>query len=129
MIYGDNCYSMRQIADSPYAEDEIVSEIILRLKAIPDIEQALLVNKDGVPVGDDSYEAEALGAYTQFLAKFGGQLGAQFGAGDLKSATVQGSDHHMFVFESKSHYLGATAKGSSNVNALESELRQILVQK
>jgi predicted regulator of Ras-like GTPase activity (Roadblock/LC7/MglB family) len=114
-----------------YGSKEVkrVSDIIQRLKAIPDVEQALVITKDGVPVGDSSYEAEALGAYTQFLAKFGGQLGAHFGAGDLKSAAVHGVDHHMFAFESKSHYLGASAKGSSNFNALESALRQALAQK
>ena len=106
-----------------------MSDISQRLRTIPGVEHALVLNKDGVAVADSSYEAEALGAYTQFLAKFGGQLGAHFGSGDLRSAVVQGSDHHIFVFESKSHYLGASAKGSSNVNALESELRKVLAPK
>lgn len=106
-----------------------MSDISQRLKAIPDVKQALVISKDGAPAAVSSYEAETLGAYTRFLAKFGGQLGAQFGAGDLKSATVQGCEQHMFLFESKSHYLGASANGSSNANALESELRQVLAQK
>lgn len=106
-----------------------MSDISQRLTTIPGVEHALVINKDGGVQTDSSYESEALGAYTQFLAKFGGQLGAHFGAGDLRSAAVQGNDHHLFVFESKSHYLGASANGSSNVNALDSELRQVLTQK
>lgn len=121
--------SILTMQDPDGKEVERVSDISQRLKAIPDVEHALVVGKDGVVVGDSSYEAEALGAYSQFLAKFGGQLGAHFGSGELRSAAVQGVDHHMFVFESKSQYLGVSAKGSSNVNALESALRQVLAQK
>jgi predicted regulator of Ras-like GTPase activity (Roadblock/LC7/MglB family) len=106
-----------------------MGDICQRLTAIPDVERALLITKDGAAVGDSSYEAETLAAYTQFLAKFGGQLGTQLGAGDLRSAAVHGIDQHMFVFVSKSHYLGASAKGSSNMSALESEMRQVLAQK
>lgn len=106
-----------------------MSVISQRLKAIPGVEHALVINKDGVAVADSSYETEVLGAYTQFLANFGGQLGAHFGAGNLRSVAVQGSDHHLFVFESKNQYLGVSVKGSTNMNALESELRQVLAPK
>ena len=106
-----------------------MSDISHRLKAIPGVEHALVISKDGAAAADNSYEGEVLGAYTRFLASFGGQLGAHFGSGDLRSAAVQGSDHHLFVFESKNHYLGASAQASSNVNALEAELRQALAQK
>jgi len=56
-------------------EGEGVSDINVKLKVIPDVEQALVMTRDGVVVGDTSYEAEFLGAYTQFLARFGDQLG------------------------------------------------------
>lgn len=106
-----------------------MSEINQKLGSIPDVEYALVMTKDGTAVDDSSYEAEALGAYTQFLARFGARLGSQLGVGDLKSAVVHGSDHHMFLLESKSHYLGVSAKGSGNVNALDAEIRRILAPK
>lgn len=106
-----------------------MSEINLRLKVLPDVEYALVMTKDGVAVDDSSYEAEALGAYTQFLARFGARLGEQLGVGELKSASVHGSDHHMFLLESRSHYLGVSAKGTGNVNALDAEIRRLLAPK
>jgi len=106
-----------------------VSDINQKLKTIPEIEHALVMTKDGAVVDDTSHEAEVLGAYTQFLAGFGGKLGAQFGVGELKSVAVHGSDHHLFFLESKSHYLGVSAKGSGSVNALDAEIRRILAAK
>jgi predicted regulator of Ras-like GTPase activity (Roadblock/LC7/MglB family) len=117
------------MVDSCNKEDERVGDISQKLKTLPDVEYALVISKDDVVAGDSSYEAEVLTAYTRFLAKFGAQMGAHFGAGDLRSASVQGNDHHLFVFESKSQYLGVSAKGSSSVTALESGLRQVLAQK
>jgi len=110
-------------------EEERVSEINQKLKVIPEVEHALVMTKDGAAVDDTSYEAEVLGAYTQFLARFGGKLGSQLGVGELKSVAVHGSDHHMFLLESKSHYLGVSAKGSGNVNALDAEIRRLLAPK
>jgi predicted regulator of Ras-like GTPase activity (Roadblock/LC7/MglB family) len=106
-----------------------MSEINQKLKAIPDVEHALVMTKDGAAVDDTSYEAEVLGAYTQFLARFGGKLGSQLGVGELKTAAVHGSDHHMFLLESRNHYLGVSAKGSGNVNALDAEIRRLLAPK
>ena len=57
------------------------------------------------------------------------QVGSQFGVGELKSVAVDGSEHHMFLFESKLHYLGVSAKGAGNVNALDAEIRRVLAQK
>ena len=106
-----------------------MSEISLKLKTIPEVENVLVMTKDGAVVNDTTYEAEVFGAYTQFLGRFAEQVGSQFGVGELKSVAVDGSEHHMFLFESKLHYLGVSAKGAGNVNALDAEIRRVLAQK
>jgi predicted regulator of Ras-like GTPase activity (Roadblock/LC7/MglB family) len=106
-----------------------MSDISIKLSVIPDIEQALVMTKDGVSVDDTSYEAEILGANGLFLALFSEQVGSQFGIGEFKSATVHGIEHHMFLFDSKRHHLCVTAKGSANVNSLDSEIRRVMAQK
>jgi predicted regulator of Ras-like GTPase activity (Roadblock/LC7/MglB family) len=106
-----------------------VSDINVRLKAIPDVEQALIITKDGIVVADTSYEAEYLGAHALYLSIFAGQIGAQFGLGDVKSVTVHGSEHHVILYDSKRHILCVSAKGSSNVNAVDGEVRRVLAQK
>jgi predicted regulator of Ras-like GTPase activity (Roadblock/LC7/MglB family) len=106
-----------------------MSEISTKLSVIPEIEQALLMTKDGAIVDDKSYQAELIGANGLFLALFSSQIGSQFGIGEFKSATVQGSEHHLFLFDSKRHYLCVSAKGSANVTSLDSEIRKLLAQK
>jgi predicted regulator of Ras-like GTPase activity (Roadblock/LC7/MglB family) len=106
-----------------------MSEISTKLSVIPEIEQALVMSKDGSVVDDTSYQAELLGANGLFLALFSGQIGSQFGIGEFKSATVHGSEHHLFLFDSKRHHLCVSAKGSGNVNSLDSDIRRVLAQK
>jgi predicted regulator of Ras-like GTPase activity (Roadblock/LC7/MglB family) len=119
----------RQAMANSGKEGEGVSDINVKLKAIPDVEQALIITKEGVVVDDSSYEAEFLGAHALFLALFAGQLGSHFGVGEIKSLTVHGNEHHLFLFDSKRHHLCVTAKGSGNVNALDGEIRRTLAQK
>jgi predicted regulator of Ras-like GTPase activity (Roadblock/LC7/MglB family) len=110
-------------------EGAAMSDISMKLSVIPEIEKALVMTKDGVVVDDSSYQAELLGANGLFLAFFSGQIGSQFGVGEFKAATVHGSEHHLFLFDSKSHHLCVSAKGNANVNSLESEIRRVLAQK
>ena len=106
-----------------------MSDISTKLSIVPEIEHALLMTKDGVVVDDASYPAEILGANGLFLALFSAQIGSQLGLGEFKAATVQGSEHHLFLFQSKRHHLCVSAKGSANVNSLDSEIRRVLAQK
>ena len=121
--------STQQAVANSGKEGEGVSDINVKLKAIPEVEQALVITKNGVVVDDTSYEAEFLGAHGLFLALFAGQVGSQFGVGEIKSVTVHGSEHHLFLFDSKRHHLLVSAKGSGNVNALDGEIRRTLAQK
>jgi len=100
-----------------------------RLKALPEVEKSVIISKEGAVVDDSSYESELLGAQGLFLALFSGQVGSQFGLGIPKSVTVHGSEHHLFLFDSKHHYLCISAKGSGNVKALDVDIRQALSQK
>lgn len=106
-----------------------MSDISTKLSIIPEIEQAILMTKEGVVVDDTSYQAELLGANGLFLALFSGQIGSQFGIGEFKSATVHGNEHHLFLFDSKRHHLCILAKGNANINSLDSEIRRVLAQK
>lgn len=106
-----------------------MSDISTKLSVIPEIEQALVMTKDGGVVDDTSYQAELLGANGLFLALFSAQIGSQFGIGELKSATVHGSEHHLFLFDTKRHHLCVSANGSANVNSVDAEIRRVLAQK
>lgn len=106
-----------------------MSDIGTKLSVIPEIEKVLVMTKDGAVVDDSSYQAELLAANGLFLALFSGQIGSQFGIGEFKAATVHGSGHHLFLFDSKRHHLCVSAQGSANVNSLDSEIRRVLAHK
>ncbi len=125
----NNSTQGQQAETSSSREGTGMSEISAKLSVIPEIEQALLMTKDGSVVDDTSYQAELLSANGLFLALFAGQIGSQFGIGEFKSATVHGSEHHLFLYDSKRHHLCVSAKGSANVNSLDSEIRRVLAQK
>lgn len=103
-----------------------MSDIGTKLSVIPEIEQALVMTKDGAIVDDTSYQAEFLGANGLFLALFCEQIGSQLGIGEFKSATVHGTEHHLFLFDSKRHHLCVSAKGSANISSLDSEIRRVM---
>jgi predicted regulator of Ras-like GTPase activity (Roadblock/LC7/MglB family) len=118
-----------RVETGPAKEAVGMSDIGVKLSVVPEIEKALIMTKDGVVVDDTSYQAELLGANGLFLALFSEQIGSQFGIGEFKAATVHGTDHHLFLFDSKRHHLCVSANGSANVNSLDSEIRRVIGQK
>lgn len=124
-----NSPATQQVVANPSKEGEGMSDINVKLKAIPEVEQALIMSKDGMIIDDTSYDAEFLGAHGLFLAMFSGQLGSQFGVGEIKSVTVHGNERHLFLFDSKRHHLCVSANGGGNVNVLDVEIRRALTQK
>jgi hypothetical protein len=106
-----------------------MSETNAKLTTIPEVEYAVLLNKDGSTTDDDSYEGSTHAANAYYLSMFAGKLGHQLGAGELVSATVQGCDHHLLLFVSKNHYLNVTVSGSSQLGAIESTIRKTLSKK
>ena len=106
-----------------------MSDINTKLKAIPEVEYAVVLNKSGLPTDDDSYDGATNSATAYFLSLFAGKLGNQLGAGELLSAAVQGKEHHLLVFQSKNHFLSVAVDGASQLGAVESTVRKILSQK
>ncbi len=102
------------------------NEIIERLHRIPGVAYAVLQTKDGVRVGDDSFEAETLAGQAIYLAIVGKQLGAIFQAGEVNSAMVQGASNHLLLFATKNHYLSVLVRGDSQAGAVEAEVRRAL---
>ncbi len=107
----------------------IMASIFERLKQIPGVMHSVVLNKDGVPVSDDSYASEKLAAQAQYLIMVGNMLGEPFSAGDVKSAAVEGVENHLLLFESRQLYLSIVLAGSSNIAAAENDIRKVLMAK
>lgn len=107
----------------------VSSDISTKLSVIPEVQQAIVMTKDGIVIDDTSCQAELLAANGLFLSMFTVHIGSQFGLGEFKSATVHGKDCHLFLFDSKRHHLCVLAQNSANVNSLDADIRRVLAQK
>lgn len=102
------------------------AEILAKLRRIPGVAHAALHGKDGSSVGDDSYESEALGGQALFLSMVGAQLSALLQSGAVLSAVVHGTQRHLLVLSTKSHFLSFLVNGDAQVGPIEAEVRRVL---
>lgn len=104
-----------------------MSAAAARVMQIESVTYAVLLDKQGHPVQDDSIEAEALSAKALFLAQTGNSLGDLLGLGELKSAAVQTKQFDLLMYDSKQHYLGIAVAAGSRLDAVEADVRAALV--
>jgi hypothetical protein len=97
-------------------------------KGVPDVTNAVLLTRAGNRVGGNGYEGEVLGGQTLFVGLFAGELGAAFDAGELRSASVEGTRSHLLLFAAKTHTLGVKAKAGADVGAVDAALRSALAR-
>lgn len=107
----------------------VMSEINVRLTPVPGVEYAVVFSHEGQPLNDSSFEAEALAAQGFYLAMTAGRLGKVLGLGPLRSAAVQGKEHHLLLLDSPKHYLAASIQGSARLEAVDTEIRTALTSK
>lgn len=104
-----------------------MSAAAARVMQIESVTYAVLLDKQGHPIQDDSIEAEALSAKALFLAQTGNSLGELLGLGELKSAAVQTKQFDLLMYDSKQHYLGIAVAAGSRLDAVEADVRAALV--
>ncbi len=104
-----------------------MSAAAARVMQIDSVTYAVLLDKQGHPVQDNSIEAEALSAKALFLAQTGNTLGELLGLGELKSAAVQTKQFDLLMYDSKQHYLGIAVAAGSRLDVVEADVRAALV--
>jgi len=109
------------------ARTATATALLQSLRRIPGVVDAVLQTKDGARVGDDSgYGAEVLAGQFLYLELMARQLGEDLRSGELQSAIVQGTEHHLLCFVARHHFLTVLAKASAPVGAVEAEVRKLL---
>jgi predicted regulator of Ras-like GTPase activity (Roadblock/LC7/MglB family) len=104
-----------------------MSKVASRLQDINGVTYAVLLDKEGTPLQDNSLEAIALANKGLFLAKTGNQLGGLMGLGEVKAAAVQTNDFHLLMYDSKQHYLSIAVKPDFNLENVEGEIKSVLM--
>jgi predicted regulator of Ras-like GTPase activity (Roadblock/LC7/MglB family) len=103
------------------------AQVIETLRQIPGVDYAVLLSKDGAAIADDSFNAETLAGQAAYVGFVGRRLGALFGAGDLASASVQGTARHVLLMVAKNHQLCVLVEGASQPGAVEAQVRKIVM--
>jgi predicted regulator of Ras-like GTPase activity (Roadblock/LC7/MglB family) len=116
----------KSAAPSPGSKPQTIAEVTERVRRLPGVDCAVVQTKEGQRAGDPSSQGEALAGQTIYLSTVAKQLGAVFGSGELQSAAVQGTKHHLLLLATKSHYLSILGNGKSRLAALETEVRKTL---
>lgn len=104
-----------------------MSKVAARLQEISTITYAVLLDKQGLPLQDNSIEATALAAKGLFLAKTGNQFGELLGLGEVKAAAVQTRNFNLLMYDSKQHYLSIAVKPACNMDSVEGEIKAALI--
>jgi predicted regulator of Ras-like GTPase activity (Roadblock/LC7/MglB family) len=97
-----------------------------RMKHVPGVTSAVLMNSEGACVEETSPGSEALAGRAAFLGLVGNRIGRILSAGPLQSATLQGSDArpHVLLLTGKTHNLGVLVDADADVNAVEVGVRR-----
>jgi len=104
-----------------------MSKVAARLQEINAITYAVLLDKQGIPLQDNSIEAAALAAKGLFMANTGNQFGDLMGLGEVKAAAVQTRNFNLLMYDSKQHYLSIAVKPACNLDNVEGEIRAALI--
>lgn len=96
------------------------------VRKVPGVANAVVLTREGRRVSSDGYDAEVLTGQAVYLAMVGAEFGSIFQAGELRFASVQGSQNHLLVFATKSHYLGVLARPDSEIGVVDAAIRSAL---
>ena len=104
-----------------------MSKVAARLQEIHGVTYAVLLDKEGTPLQDNSIEATSLATKGLFLAKTGNRLGELMGVGDLKAAAVHTHEYHLLMYDSRQHFLSIAVKPEFNLEHVEGEIKSALM--
>lgn len=113
--------------DPAVPEQRTMSAAAARVMGVSAVTYAVLLDKQGHPVQDDSQEAESLAAKGLFLAQSSINLGELMGLGELKSAVAQTDNFDLLMYDSRQHYLSIAIKPNSKLDGVEAEIKSALV--
>lgn len=108
-------------------EQRPVPTIAEKVRAVPGVAYAVVLDKNGASVGDASPAAEALAANGFYLASMIARpIADALGLGELVQATVSSPAEKLLLFHSRSNYLGVTVAAGASLPDTEAGVRRAL---
>lgn len=115
---------------SPPAEERRTpSQVTAAVRAVPGVEEVVVIAPDGQRVVDDGQGTEEAAGLIQYLSLACQEFGALFQGGELRSACVEGTQRHLLLFASRSrHLLGVLVRPDADVRAVDATVRAALTR-
>lgn len=103
-----------------------VRQLIERLLKVPGVTQAVVSDKSGIPVDEQSDKAQELATTGKLLIEGALLAGKTMGVGETKNIAMQDKNYQMLVYASKSQYLHVSVKKEIKLSLVEAEINRIL---
>jgi len=100
--------------------------MLVQLKRIPGVKDAVVERTDGERIEHESYESEVLAGHAQYLTLVATQLGAAFAAGELMGMTLQATTQHLVMLRGRNRVLATQVAPEQDVGAIEAQIRKLL---
>ena len=114
----------RRMSDRQHPES-----VVEKLRAVQGVEEAILVSSDGQRLGEHSYASDRLAGQAAYLAMACAELGGLLQGGEIRFASVEGTDRHLLLYASKSQYfLGVLLTADAEVGAVDAAIRHALAK-
>jgi len=104
-----------------------LSKVAEQLQAVDSVAYAVVHDKQGMPLQDNSIEATVLATKGLLLTTIGDRIGDIAGLGEVTAVAVQTQDFDQLTYNSKQHYLSIDIAPISNLDRVEGKIRSVLV--
>jgi len=99
------------------------------IRAVADVEDAVLITGDGQSLGASGPASEVLAGQAAYLVMCCDEFGALFQCGEVRSAEVEGSDRHLLLYASKARrYLAVTSRSDADLRVVDAAVRAVLTK-
>jgi predicted regulator of Ras-like GTPase activity (Roadblock/LC7/MglB family) len=103
-----------------------MNSLMLKFRAIHEVEYAVTVGKNGLALDDDSYEGTTHAAHAAYISMLAGKIGNQMGVGNLQVAAVHGVQCHILMYQQRSRLINFIVSGSSQLGSVEQTILKTL---
>jgi predicted regulator of Ras-like GTPase activity (Roadblock/LC7/MglB family) len=111
---------------SPATTKSGASTLVDRVKNVAGVTYAVVLNKDGRCVGDESVPGADLGGKAAYIAVKASELGARLGAGDVRMLALHGKEQHFFLVAGKIRHLGVLAEAAVDLRTVEADVLKLM---
>jgi predicted regulator of Ras-like GTPase activity (Roadblock/LC7/MglB family) len=112
--------------DNPPPTPSGKNSIMEKLYKVPGVALAVITDKNGTPLNDQSPNAASLASKGKLLINGALQTGQSIGVGEMRSVAFQDKKYQILVLAAKSQFLIIAVKRDIRLSLVEAEISKLL---